>query len=567
MDITSLNVNHSDITDIHPESVNQTESKPAVNSNKKEIHSKVLIREVSEKHARDDKIKPVLNKTFYKKNDSAGKNNPTVLESLALLSDIFSGEKNISSNTHEHFSKKMLDGMWSSEKENGLLNIISGHSDSLMNYIDELVEYYFNMLSHPDGMDSDLKATLFSDKTIKFSTKSELIQFLKTKLDTANFLKNMDSTENCADKTKLLIIFYESLIALPVMKDDTGLMLSENAESLKTEFNTLDRDAKIQDMARESLEMAQNLISAQGKSTTEYHHTLSVLMGKLADLRDSISQRKLENDRELAQLQQKMSQLKIDKDIAEIEKKIKKAERLQALFKWLGPLLIAVMALLTVLTGGLMAKALAAVIIIMTIVSEIVKAAGGPDIMAKVMEPVTKLIEVIQKFIKKIVMDLAKAQGKSPEELKKLEKTMEIVSMILAVVVVMALFMAVASAAGSIAGKIGGKIASESIKETIKQAWVEIKAMLIKIMLTSTIVNSVSSVVQADLKADITRHRADLDLDLEFLDRITELMNQIMAVFSESQQELIALNEKISKSGKESFQRTKAILQQGPLAV
>ncbi|MCU6225267.1 hypothetical protein KWH83_12105, partial [Morganella morganii] len=75
------------------------------------------------------------------------------------------------------------------------------------------------------------------------------------------------------------------------------------------------------------------------------------------------------------------------------------------------------------------------------------------------------------------------------------------------------------------------------------------------------------SVVQADLKADITRQRADLDLDLELLDRITELMNQIMATFSESQQELIALNEKISKSGKESFQRMKAILQQGPLAV
>ena len=356
-------------------------------------------------------------------------------------------------------------------------------------------------------------------------------------------------------------------MTLPVMKDITGLMLSEKSESLKAGLDTLNKDAEIQDMARESLEMAQNLISAQGKSTTEYNNSLSVLMGKLADLRDSISQRKLENDKELAQLQQKMSQLKVDKDIAEIEEKVKKAERLQALFKWLGPLLTAVMALLTVLTGGLMAKALAAVIVIMTIVSEIVKAAGGPDIMAKVMEPVTKLVEVIQKFIKSIVMDIAKALGKSPEELKKLEKTMEIVAMVLAVVAVMALFMAVASVAGSIAGKVGGQIVSEVTKETIKQAWVEIKAMLIRITLTSTIVNSASSVVQADLKANITRQRADLDLDLELLDRITELMNQIMATFSESQQELIALNEKISKSGKESFQRMKAILQQGPLAV
>ncbi len=567
MDVKAIKVNYSDMPDIRSETVKQTESKSSVDGNKKEIHPQALVRELGEKHTGDTKLKPALNKSSHRNNDIAAKNNATVFESLALLSDVLSGEKNISRNSHEHFSKKILDGMWSPEKEHGLIKIINEHSDLLVNHLDKIADYYFNMLSHPDDMNSDLKEAVFGDKTIKFSSKSELILFLKTKLDAADFLKNMDSEKNFTDKTNLLFIFHEKLMTLPVMKDITGLMLSEKLESLKAGLDTLNKDAEIQDMARESLEMAQNLISAQGKSTTEYNNSLSVLMGKLADLRDSISQRKLENDKELAQLQQKMSQLKVDKDIAEIEEKVKKAERLQALFKWLGPLLTAVMALLTVLTGGLMAKALAAVIVIMTIVSEIVKAAGGPDIMAKVMEPVTKLVEVIQKFIKSIVMDIAKALGKSPEELKKLEKTMEIVAMVLAVVAVMALFMAVASAAGSITGKVGGQIVSEVTKETIKQAWVEIKAMLIRITLTSTIVNSASSVVQADLKADITRQRADLDLDLELLDRITELMNQIMATFSESQQELIALNEKISKSGKESFQRMKAILQQGPLAV
>ena len=137
----------------------------------------------------------------------------------------------------------------------------------------------------------------------------------------------------------------------------------------------------------------------------------------------------------------------------------------------------------------------------------------------------------------------------------------------LAVVVVMALLVVVASVAGPIAGKIGGQMVSKATKDAARQAWVEIKIMLIRVMLASTIVNSVSSVTLADLNSDITRHRADLDFDLQLLDRITEIMNQIMETFSESQQELIALNERISKSGKESFQRMKSILQQGPLAV
>lgn len=313
--------------------------------------------------------------------------------------------------------------------------------------------------------------------------------------------------------------------------------------------------------------MAQSLVNSNNQNTLEYNNSLAVLMGKLADLRDKIAQQKLENDQDLAQLQQLALQTKTDKDAADIAEKIKKAERLQALFKWLGPLLIAIMAVLTALTGGLLAKALAAVIVVMTIISEVVKAAGGPDIMAKVMEPAMKLIEAVQKFIKDIAMAIGKAQGKLPEELKKLEKTMEIVAMVLAVVVVAALFMALASVAGSIAGKVMGNFASEAMQAAIKSAFAQIQTMLINIMMTSTIINGASSVTNAVLQADAERLRADMDLDLEFLDRITEMMNQIMETFSESQKELIALNEKISKHGSESFQRMKSIIQQGQLAV
>ena len=219
------------------------------------------------------------------------------------------------------------------------------------------------------------------------------------------------------------------------------------------------------------------------------------------------------------------------------------------------------------ITGGLLAKALVAVIVIMTIISEIVKAAGGPDIMAKVMEPVTKLVQVIQKFIKDVAMVVGKAAGKSPEELKKLEKAMEIVAMVMAVIVVAALFMAVASAIGAIAGQVTAQVASEAMQTAIKSFFAQIQAVLINMMMSSTIVNGISSVTNGVLQADITRHRADMDTDLVLLDRITELMNQIMETFSESQKDLIALNEKVSKYGNESFQRMKSMLQQGQLAV
>lgn len=112
-----------------------------------------------------------------------------------------------------------------------------------------------------------------------------------------------------------------------------------------------------------------------------------------------------------------------------------------------------------------------------------------------------------------------------------------------------------------------GNFASEAMQAAIKSAFAQIQTVLINIMMTSTIINGASSVTNAVLQADAERLRADMDLDLEFLDRITEIMNQIMETFSESQKELIALNEKISKHGSESFQRMKSIIQQGQLAV
>ncbi|MEM8377985.1 hypothetical protein Q4R82_19360, partial [Morganella morganii] len=288
-----------------------------------------------------------------------------------------------------------------------------------------------------------------------------------------------------------------------------------------------------------------------------YSKSLTILMGKIADLRNKLAQRKLENDRLIATIQQKTLQDKTDADGAEMAKKIKKAERLQALFKWLGPLLIALMVILTALTGGLLAKALAAVIVVVTIISEIVKAAGGPDIMATIMTPVTKLVEVVQKFIKDMAMKIGQKLGLPPAELKKLEEKMEIIAMVLAVVVVMAVF----AAAGAVAGKVIGQVVSESVKEILRQVMVEVKRLLISMMLTSTVVNGINSVTQAELNKDVMKLNADIDLDQELLDKLMELMEKIMAAFSESQQDLNKMKEQLGKIGKDDFQRKKAIIQ------
>ena len=321
--------------------------------------------------------------------------------------------------------------------------------------------------------------------------------------------------------------------------------------------------ADIQDDAKDILKDTVNLFSAQRKSDTDFTNLLTILMGKIADLRDKLAQHKLENDRLIATAQQKTLQDKTDADGAEMAEKIKKAERLQAIFKWLGPLLIALMAVLTALTGGLLAKALVAVVVIVTIISEIVKATGGPDIMAKIMTPVTKLVEVVQKFIKDMAMKIGQKLGLPPAELKKLEEKMEIIAMVLAVVVVMAVF----AAAGAVAGKVIGQVVSESVKEILRQVMVEVKRLLISMMLTSTVVNGINSVTQAELNKDVMKLNADIDLDQELLDKLMELMEKIMAAFSESQQDLNKMKEQLGKIGKDDFQRKKAIIQSGPLAV
>ncbi len=572
MDVSGIKSAQLAVSGVLAGEIDDTEKSKVINRQEDTSHSEKIIEELGERYNRENtKItKPQLNgKPAGKQHDdkiSAKK--ISISELFSLLSDNLSGEQIKSSGINQSINNNIMKNIWSEKKESDLSEDINNYAGILLGCVDELSERYFSVINNCDEMFDDIRLFFTEDKNIKINSKDEFSVFFNRKMGVDIVLKSLSEKGGDAGvKTALLENLLNDIISLPEIQDQMWVIEPQKLALLTSELNTLNTMAGVLASAKECLSAAQSLISMNNKNTVEYNNSLAVLMGKLADLRDQIAQKKLENDRELARLQQLALQVKTDKDAADIAEKIKKAERLQALFKWLGPLLTAIMAVLTALTGGLMAKALAAVIVIMTIVSEVVKAAGGPDIMAKIMEPVTKLVEVIQKFIKEIAMEIAKAQGKSPEELKKLEKTMEIVGMVLAVVVVMALFIAAASAGGAIAGKITGKFASEAMQAAMKSAFAQIQTMLTTLMMTTTIINSASSVTNGVLQADIVRHRADMDVDLVLMDRITELMNQIMAAFSESQKELIALNEKLSKYGNDSFQRIKSMLQQGQQAV
>ncbi|EJD6037065.1 type III secretion system translocon subunit SctE [Morganella morganii] len=572
MDVSGIKSAQLAVSGVLAGEIDDTEKSKVINRQEDTSHSEKIIEELGERYNRENtKItKPQLNgKPAGKQHDdkiSAKK--ISISELFSLLSDNLSGEQIKSSGINQSINNNIMKNIWSEKKESDLSEDINNYAGILLGCVDELSERYFSVINNCDEMFDGIRLFFTEDKNFKINSKDEFSVFFNRKLGVDIVLKSLSEKGGDAGaKTALLGKLLNDIISLPEIQDQMWVIEPQKLALLTSELNTLNTMAGILASAKECLSAAQSLISMNNKNTVEYNNSLAVLMGKLADLRDQIAQKKLENDRELARLQQLALQVKTDKDAADIAEKIKKAERLQALFKWLGPLLTAIMAVLTALTGGLMAKALAAVIVIMTIVSEVVKAAGGPDIMAKIMEPVTKLVEVIQKFIKEIAMEIAKAQGKSPEELKKLEKTMEIVGMVLAVVVVMALFIAAASVGGAIAGKITGKFASEAMQAAMKSAFAQIQTMLTTLMMTTTIINSASSVTNGVLQADIVRHRADMDVDLVLMDRITELMNQIMAAFSESQKELIALNEKLSKYGNDSFQRIKSMLQQGQQAV
>lgn len=569
MDVSGIKTAQLNVSETLTGDVNETEKSKIVSQLENTFNSERIIEELSKRYSRENikKGKPQLSgkPTGKQNDDKTPAKRMSINELFSRLSDDLSGEQIVNSEITKKINNNLIKNLWTESKESELSKSIDRYSDMLLACVDDLADYYFSVINDCDESSDDISFFFTGDKNIKISNKREFLIYFNNKLGLDILRKELsDKAGDCKDKTVLLKKLLDDVISLPKVKGKEWIIEPQKLVSMKSELTTLDNMAGILASAKECLSAAQSLISMNNQNTIEYNNSLTVLMGKLSDLRDEMAQRKLENDRELARLQQTALQVKTDKDAADIAEKIKEAELLQTIFKWLGVFLIALIAVLTALTGGLLATVLAIVVAVIAAVSEIVKAAGGPDIMAKIMEPVTKLIEVIQKFVKNFVMDLGKAAGMSPDALKKVEKKMEIIAMVMAILVVAALFMAASSAVGSIAGHIIGKFASET---AIKVAIAQIQATLMSIMMTSTVVNGISTISNATLQFQAARLKADMEFDLELQNRITELMNIIMETFTESHKDLIALNEKISKYGSESFQRMKSIIQQSQLAV
>ncbi|HDU8642440.1 TPA: hypothetical protein RG701_000578 [Morganella morganii subsp. morganii] len=557
------------VSDVSKKSTSANDGKKKSELNKPKLDNPKLNKDTAgSESTTESKNTPESKDTTDSKDTTGKKKGGFSLNELHSLLTVFYSEEKFKINSRAHgYNLKFIKELWSDNKVNQLSELISESGDLINDHIEATAEYYFSQMGsellgkRPDG---ELKNKLTGNGVDKFKSKDEISLYLRSKTNADEVIKNINSESVLyKDKTKLFKSFSDEMNKFPVLGDELGSLIAGNREEITAELNSLHEMAALQDEAKDIVKDISDIFGSQRKSDMNYSKSLTILMGKIADLRNKLAQRKLENDRLIATIQQKTLQDKTDADGAEMAKKIKKAERLQALFKWLGPLLIALMVILTALTGGLLAKALAAVIVVVTIISEIVKAAGGPDIMATIMTPVTKLVEVVQKFIKDMAMKIGQKLGLPPAELKKLEEKMEIIAMVLAVVVVMAVF----AAAGAVAGKVIGQVVSESVKEILRQVMVEVKRLLISMMLTSTVVNGINSVTQAELNKDVMKLNADIDLDQELLDKLMELMEKIMAAFSESQQDLNKMKEQLGKIGKDDFQRKKAIIQSGPLAV
>ncbi|HIH4316147.1 TPA: hypothetical protein ACYSBI_000049 [Morganella morganii] len=557
------------VSDVSKKSTSANDGKKKSELNKPKLDKPTLNKDTAGSESTTGSKNTPESKGNTDSKDTTGKKKGgfSLNELHSLLTDFYSEEKfKINSRAHG-YNLKFIRELWSDNKVNQLSELISESGDLINDHIEATAEYYFSQMDSeqlgkmPDG---ELKNKLTGNGVDKFKSKDEISLYLISKTNADEVIKNVNSESVFyKDKTKLFKSFSDEMNKFPVLDDELGSLITGNREEITAELNLLHEMAALQDEAKDIMKDISDIFGSQRKSDMNYSKSLTTLMGKIADLRNKLAQRKLENDRLIATAQQKTLQDKTDADGAEMAKKIKKAERLQAIFKWLGPLLIALMVILTALTGGLLAKALAAVIVVVTIISEIVKAAGGPDIMATIMTPVTKLVEVVQKFIKDMAMKIGQKLGLPPAELKKLEEKMEIIAMVLAVIVVMAVF----AAAGAVAGKVIGQVVSESVKEILKQVMAEVKRLLISMMLTSTVVNGVNSVTQTELNKDVMKLNADIDLDQELLDKLMALMEKIMAAFSESQQDLNKMKEQLGKIGKDDFQRKKAIIQSGPLAV
>ncbi|GAA0341956.1 type III secretion system translocon subunit SctE [Morganella psychrotolerans] len=541
----------------------------------------------------------VKNKNNYKKPHLSGNNKSdgkekeykktTVAETscyeiFAKIQDYFFSEQADKYKNSAAINKKQYSCIMTDKQISVMNKRIDELSIMVDNHMDNLSDYYYGefkcpegvggYLDYPGNMDKDflakfdketkekfisvakdekLKGALVTDKMATKSFKEYLVE----KLDIANVHRTLFNKEKTSEeKIKAVSELLNNFSELPSENSAAGKKWMAALGNAQSELRYLHSQVELYSSMAAYCEQVANS-NLNNNSNDRYENELAVIMAKLSDLREKMMQSKMESEIRVQRLQQLALQAKTEKEAADIEIKIKEAEELQALFKWLAPLIAFILLILAALTAGTMTAFIVALIFTaIMVIDAILDSLGKDGIMSTLMTPFTKLMEEIQQFIKSIALESARAEGKSEKEIKELEMKMEIIAMVVAMVVMVALM----SALSSLIGKMVGKFMSETVKQIVKEIMKEVQRAMIVMSVSNAVTGGINTILQAKIDKEITRRIADIEFDQQLIDSLTEMMNRLMESFSANQEELRTLNEKTSAMARDSFRNWKAIL-------
>lgn len=510
----------------------------------------------------------------HKKNPLQGKNTEhstktkpqTILsffEIIAGVQDYLLFSQKDSFENRTILNNKRNHSFMTEEQFSAMDNNVMKSAETISRYVDKLSDYYYAIFNSPNYDDKN-SLNEFDDELknkLAKSTKEEIKEFINKKIDMDAVKKNINDTAlNYSERTSIFSSALNILNELPLNDDENGCTLKNILDNLKSELYFLHSQTKLYDTTTDYYKLIAE-IDLKKKSEGIYENELAVIMGKLSDLQEKLTQCKMEAEVRLQHVQQLALQTKTEHDAAEIEKKIKEAEIILAVVKAVAIAVTVAAVLLAIFTAGsslaLAAAAIAAVVAATIIVADLIlEAMGQTTIMSVLMKPLMKLVEVIQKFIKDTVMARAKAEGLSEEKLRELDEKMDAISMAVAMVIMFVLIVVLSS----IIGKLVGKMVSEMVKQIITEIIKEIQRTMMIVSIINALSNGISTIIQAKINEEISRRIADIELDQQVIESLTETMNRLMNTFTENQQELRTLNEKTSAMARDNFRNWKAIL-------
>lgn len=505
-------------------------------------------------------------------------------EVLAKIQDYFFSEQIKKYKNSSDVNKKQYAYIMTDKQISVLNKNIDELSNVVNNYIDKLSDYYYGVFKcpegfieyfdYPGGMDKVFLAKFDKEMKEEFISvaKNEKLEgalvtdematkafkkYLAEKLNISNVYRTLFNKEKTSEeKIKIVSELLNDFSELPSENSAAGKKWINDLGNLHSELSYLHSQVKLYDSMAAYCEQVANSDS-DNNSDDRYENELAVIMAKLSDLREKMMQSKIESEIRVQQLQQLALQAKTEKEAADIEMKIKEAEELQALFKWLAPLIAFILLILAALTAGTMTAFIVALIFtVVMVIDAILDSLGKAGIMSTLMTPFTKLMEEIQQLIKNIALEVARAEGKSEKELRELEMYMEIIAMVVAMAVMVALM----AALSAMIGKLVGHFLSESVKQIIKEIMKEVQRAMIVMSVSNVVTGGINTILQAQISEEVSRRIADIEFSQQLIDSLTEMMNRLMASFSENQEELRALNEKTSAMARDSFRNRKAIL-------